>query len=282
MKISFKDNLLFIYLIVTLIISFIAWSIILSDMRNNISSYTKLQRIFLEQKYNLEDIRNKIQNVPKIFLTQIPKDFNMIETIIEKKDLFIKSILPLIIQKNSEVIKQRQRLINIDNKLKNKKLLSLSDKYFLNKLQIEYKTFNIDKLLIKVDEVPVSIALAQSIQETGWGTSRFLLNGNALFAEWTWGGRGIIPNKRDKGLKHKVKTFKSLSDSVNSYINNINQNRSYAGFRNIRNLIKNNKNKDTNRLIDYLTKYSTENSYTKKIKQIIIDNKLEDFNDIKM
>ena len=96
---------------------------------------------------------------------------------------------------------------------------------------------NIDELIIKVDVIPVSIALAQAALESGWGTSRFVSEGNALFGQWSWfKGSGIVPEQRDAEESHEIKIFKTLRGSVTAYMKNLNSNNNYDDFRLARNL----------------------------------------------
>ena len=72
-----------------------------------------------------------------------------------------------------------------------------------------------------MDEIPVSLAIAQAAKETGWGSSRFAQEGNALFGQWTWSGEGIRPLEVEKDKKHKVAKFKILKASVRAYQRNL-------------------------------------------------------------
>ena len=83
-------------------------------------------------------------------------------------------------------------------------------------LEYKVKRGNIDKLKNRMDIIPVSIALAQAAKESGWGTSRFALEGNAIFGQWTWDGQGIAPLYRDKKrtIKFKISNIKSFSKSL--------------------------------------------------------------------
>ena len=83
-----------------------------------------------------------------------------------------------------------------------------------------------------MDIVPVSLAIAQARKETGWGTSRFAIEGNALFGQWTWSGEGIKPAGVDpEDSNHKVMKFKVLKASVRAYQRNLNTHGSYRQFR---------------------------------------------------
>ena len=122
--------------------------------------------------------------------------------------------------------------------------ISRDDAKWLSSKMKEYKLkeYSIEKLLQKVDKIPVSLALAQAAIESGWGTSRFAIEGNALFGQYIWDQNkdGIVPENRDLGENYKIKSFNTLSDSVSSYMKNLNTNHHYAEFRINRYIMRNN------------------------------------------
>ena len=87
---------------------------------------------------------------------------------------------------------------------------------------------------MRMDIIPVSLALAQAANESGWGTSRFALEGNALFGQWTWSKKGISPKNKDPNKSHKVLQFQILKASVRAYKNNLNTHNAYQEFREAR------------------------------------------------
>ena len=135
-----------------------------------------------------------------------------------------------------------------------------------------------------MDEIPVSLAIAQAAKETGWGTSRFALEGNALFGQWTWTGEGIKPADADSETKHKVMKFKILKSSIRAYQRNLNTHSGYKKFRMVRADLRDNDQKlDSLILADYLDKYAaTGNEYIVILKKIIEQNNLTDFDDVKL
>ena len=135
-----------------------------------------------------------------------------------------------------------------------------------------------------MDEVPTSMAIAQAAKETGWGTSRFALEGNALFGQWTWSGEGIKPAGAEDDTTHKVMKFKVLQASVKAYQRNLNTHSSYREFRSARAELRDNgKNLDSLVLSKHLDKYAeTGKEYVKILQQIIRQNKLTDFDDAKL
>ena len=132
--------------------------------------------------------------------------------------------------------------------------------------------------------MPVSLALAQAAKETGWGTSRFALEGNALFGQWTWSGDGIKPAGAEDNTKHKVMKFKVLKASVRAYQRNLNTHSSYKNFRQLRAQLRDDDKKlDSLILADKLNNYAeTGEEYTKILKQIIKQNSLKDFDEVKV
>ena len=148
---------------------------------------------------------------------------------------------------------------------------------------VQYKADTLDALLIKVDEIPVSIALAQAVIESGWGTSRFAFEGNALFGQYVWGvtNKGIIPNERKTDAKYKIKSFNSLSESVAAYMKNLNTNFHYNEFRINRFVLRSNNIPLKGTLLtEFLSSYSIEDNYTDKIKNIIELNDFDDFENL--
>ena len=85
-----------------------------------------------------------------------------------------------------------------------------------------------------MDEIPVSLAIAQAAKETGWGTSRFAQEGNALFGQWTWSGEGLKPKDAERSEGHKVMKFNVLQASVRAYQRNLNTHSTYKDFRKAR------------------------------------------------
>ena len=240
-----------------------------------------IEQLFKDTNYNLEDVR-KTKLVKPIALSLLPEEMKMIESSTKKKNLFIKIILPLILEENNRIKLDRKKLFNVLNKNKNTNL----EKKWLNLKFKQYGVLNKDlsTLKIRMDEIPVSLAIAQAAKETGWGTSRFALEGNALFGQWTWSGEGIKPAGADNDTNHKVMKFKILKSSVRAYQRNLNTHSSYKDFRLARAELRDNKMKvDGLILANYLDKYAeTGKEYVKILKKIIKQNNLTEFDDVKL
>ena len=240
-----------------------------------------INELFRDTKYDLDIVRKK-KIVKPINLSLLPSEIRNIESTKKKKSLFIKIVLPLILEENNRIKVDRKKLFKILNKNMN----SDTEKKWLNSKFKQYGVLNKDlsTLKVRMDIVPVSLAIAQAAKESGWGTSRFAIEGNALFGQWTWSGEGIKPAGIDSEEKHKVMKFKVLKASVRAYQRNLNTHGSYKQFRSARaNMRDSDVELDSLILADFLDKYAaTGKEYTKIIKQIIKQNNLQDFDKVKL
>jgi len=239
-----------------------------------------INQLFKDTNYSLDIVR-KTKIVKPIRLSLLPSEIKKIENTKKKKNLFIKIILPLILEENNRIKLDRKKLFTILNKNMN----SDAEKKWLKSKFQQYGVINNDlsTLKVRMDIVPVSLAIAQAAKETGWGTSRFAIEGNALFGQWTWSGEGIKPAGVDpEDSNHKVMKFKVLKASVRAYQRNLNTHGGYKQFRSARaNMRDNEEHLDSLLLADYLDKYAaTGKEYTKIIKKIIKQNSLQDFDKV--
>ena len=244
-------------------------------------SASTLKQLFKDEDYNLKDIRkNKL--VKPITIDILPSEIKSIENTKKRKELFIQIVLPLILEENKKIRLERKTLFSILNKNNN----SEAEKNWLKSKFKQYGVVNRDlaTLKIRMDIIPVSLAIAQAAKETGWGVSRFAQEGNALFGQWTFDGEGIKPAGSDVGETHKVMKFKILRASVRAYQRNLNTHSGYKEFRMARAELRDNgRNLDGIILATYLDKYAeTGQEYVKIIKQIIKQNNLTDFDDVKL
>mgnify|MGYP001326485354 CR=1 FL=1 len=252
--------------------------LILPDL--NLKTETVLS-LFEDVEYDLNTVRYQ-KTVKPIYFTQFPKDLDEIQSVKLKKETFIKIVLPLIVAENEKILDDRFKL----KKITSKKITTDKEKQWLRQKFLEYKVKkgNIEELKIRMDIIPASIALAQAAKESGWGTSRFALEGNAIFGQWTWNGKGIEPLLKDKSKNHKILRFPILRASVKAYKNNLNTHKSYVKFREKRKSLRN-KNKKINglELAKTLGNYAeTGSEYTKILAQIIIQNRLMDFEPVRL
>ena len=244
-------------------------------------SASTIEQLFKDTNYSLSEVR-KSKKVKPIRLSLLPNEIKQIENSKKRKNLFIQIILPLVLEENNLILLDRKRLFSILNKNNN-------SKKEINWLNIKFKQYgvlnkDIPTLKVRMDIIPVSLAIAQAAKETGWGTSRFALEGNALFGQWTWSGDGIKPAGAESDTKHKVMKFKVLKASVRAYQRNLNTHSSYKNFRQLRAQLRDDSEKlDSLLLADQLDSYAeTGDEYTKILKQIINQNSLKDFDDVKL
>ena len=205
----------------------------------------------------------------------------------DNKKKFVRTVLPLIINENQKILSVRNNLLLLKNKLINDHSLNKSELQILKKLSKNHKIkFNnshkldlINNLLKKVDIIPNSIVLAQAAIESGWGSSRFAQDFNALFGEYTYdSNKGVIPLERENGENHLIKAFNSYNSSVESYFNNINSHYAYEQFRELREVMRERNNfSNVTLLVDKLDTYAEDENYIQTIKSVIKNNNFEIF-----
>jgi len=232
--------------------------------------------LFEDLNYDLKGVRAG-QKVKPIYLTKLPKDLKHLGDTKKKRELFIKIVLPLILKENEKITEDRKKLFKILGKNFN----SAGERVWLKRRFKEYKIDDQDlaKLKMRMDIVPVSIALAQAANESGWGTSRFALEGNALFGQWTWSKKGILPKNQDPDKTHKVLQFQILKASVKAYKNNLNTHNAYSEFREKRAQLREDRKTIIGLdLVKYLKNYAAiGDKYVEILEIIIRNNSLTDF-----
>ncbi len=229
---------------------------------------------FINKDSKLKTVNQDINDINLDFLSQSKKDF-------------VKTLLPLISYQNQNILLERSKLEELRVSLIDNNTLSKTDLKFLNKISKKYRIKTTDKykydlvneLLNRVDIIPNSIVLAQAANESGWGTSRFAKEYNALFGEYTYNySDGVVPLLREEGEKHLVKIFTSVDKSVQSYFNNLNSHYAYEGFREVREMMREKNNfSNIKLLVEKLDSYAADINYIKTINAIIDTNKLDQF-----
>ena len=231
-------------------------------------------------------ITSKIKNLNELNnqSSLLNKDFDYLDS--NKKD-FVKTVLPIIINENQNILMTRSFVKNLKNKLEtfrtleNKEIRTLNDiakNYNIQYLK-KHKLDLVNEILFNVDVIPNSIVLAQAAIESGWGSSRFAREHNALFGEYTYDTeKGVIPLNRDSGKTHLIKSFNSLDSSVKSYFNNINSHYAYREFRDIRKIMRDKNNfSDVNLLVEKLETYAADSNYVNTIRSVIEKNNFKLF-----
>ena len=231
---------------------------------------------------DLAAIRRERARVPRLLLDRLPADFQRIESSEDRRDLFIRAVLPLVLQVNEEILAER-RLLNrmFRNPIKtagagggpNAWLTEISDRYGADPNDPA-------ELLRRVDAISPAVALAQAAQESGWGRSRFAQDGNALFGQriWTTDG-GLVPLEAPTGGRFAVRSFSTLLDSVRAYALNLNSHAAYDSYRRQREAAGRKGHRlDPIDVAGTLVRYSENgDAYVQAIRSIMDDNMLADF-----
>lgn len=203
------------------------------------------------------------QTVPPLILAELPEDFASMQDHRKRQKLFLRALLPIVLIENRRIREQRELAILL---LEGDKAAEGSPMHsWLNNLAKKLRVHGdltdpevAARLLNRLDEIPPALALAQSAIETGWGTSRFAMEGNSLFGQWTYmRNSGLEPSKRDSDATHYVASFPTLRDSVRAYMSNLNIGRAYREFRQARAKLRaDGRSLQAEALAGYLQRYS--------------------------
>ena len=167
--------------------------------------------------------------VARVFVKRISAEHLDLATPAQKEN-FIRMTLPLILAANEEIDMRRAAI---------KRAASTGDRAALEKWAQLYR---IDfgkqstqdmkqKILVRADTIPVALALAQAAVESGWGTSRFAVQGNALFGQWAWKESAGLKPLQASNDRAVVRSFPNLFGSVRAYMHNLNTHSSYKNLR---------------------------------------------------
>lgn len=240
-------------------------------------SATALENIFSSQDYSWPPQAA----VPPYAIQSLPYGFNTLDPE-EKKTVFFRALLPMVLAENLHIWNQRVFLLQqfgngrIDPLSDaGQELASIADQYKVSGDLNDPKVR--ETLLSRVDIVPVALVLAQAAQESGWGTSRFALEANNLFGIWTWDSeQGSVPVDRPGDANHLVRVYPDLQSSVRAYLHNINIGFAYVDFRNMRaHMRATGKPLDAFQLAGALNRYSiTGSAYIENIRAMIRGNEL--------
>lgn len=250
------------------------------------ASVDGLQAYFQALGYDWDNVA---EGVPPIIIEKLPDDFGKGLDTSERKQTFFMSLLPMVLLANNSIAQDRNELLSLLNRFKGTHTLEPEEQEWIKQLTREYglrgdpltdhRTRRI--LLRRVDTIPPSLALAQAANESGWGRSRFALEGNNLFGQWTFTpGTGIVPKNRPPGATYEVRRFKSLDDSIKSYLMNLNTHSAYQDLRLVRQRLREKGLPVTGKsLAEGLERYSTRgDAYIREIRAMIDHNNLSAIN----
>jgi Bax protein len=247
-----------------------------------VSSVARLQDMYAAMDFALSPIRRGYEPVPRLLLAELPEDYAKVKQVDQRKRLFFKTMLPLVLRVNEEIVTERRRLVGLMAIQEAGHDLQPLDRVWLDNLAERYQTNSGEfaTLLRRVDAVSPALAIAQAVEESGWGRSRFARTGNALFGQRIWApGEGIVPHDREDGETFEVRAFDGLIDSVRAYALNLNRHPAYADFRATRAMQRATEVAlDPYTLADTLIDYSERREhYVDTLKSILRANRLEQF-----
>ena len=246
-----------------------------------ISESSEMIEIFNKYQFSVDNLLNN-QSANLVIFSSLPTDFMDIQPIIERKRLFINTLIPIIYSENLQILNDRKKILdwwresdgeNFSRDFWPQWLFELSEKYGSS-------DSNLGNLLMRVDIIPISLALAQSAIESGWGTSRYSREGNAVFGQYTFDeSKGLKPKDRNENDEFFIKKFPNLSESVRSYLKNINTHLAYADFREERKKLRmSGENLSGYKLVNFLKDYSERReSYVKEVKEIMSSNNFQKY-----
>ena len=214
--------------------------------RFEFASGAQLEQLINDLDYTPEVWQAGIREVPRLYITDIPprwRDKTSKELdVVTKKRVFFRLLGPLVLHSNELIQTDRDRVESIIGALRGGAAVSPEDQTFLRETAAAYKVVEVDadiadralqhELLRRVDTLPPSLVMAQAAEESGWGTSRFAVEGNALFGMWTWGEDGITPLQQRSGLgNYKIASYDTPLRSVIAYMHNLNTHQAYGELR---------------------------------------------------
>ena len=232
-------------------------------------------RIVKKEIHSPNDIM-KIQDslvVPYVYTNAISLNHLPVQ---EKKQKFFAMLLPsvLVAKTHFDIIRKQVEMLAL------KKALTPADAAFLLPLMNKFKTNNIHELINRLQTFPVSIILAQAAIESGWGSSRFFLEGNNIFGMWSFDSEQnrMSASSHRNGTKIYLQKFDNLEQSIDAYYVMLDTRQIFASFRAVRT--------ETNNpfvIIDSLKRYSERgNAYVNDLAQIIRSNHLQRFDSCKI
>ena len=198
--------------------------------------FAALAEAFDRRGYRLARVR-RIGAVPRLFVAKLPPDMTVASTPAQRKALFIRIALPYILAVNEEIAAERARIVQLRDRLFADDPITPGQDRWLREMFVrrDLPMFDFDALLRRVDLIVPSVTLAQAAEESGWGTSRFAHQANALFGQRIFkGGKGLVPRSAAPGIRFRVRAFDSLLDSVRAYAANLNSHPAYRRFRSVR------------------------------------------------
>src|SRR6516165_6210346 len=209
-------------------------------------NYRDVQALFKRLGYTPKAWQAGIREIPRVYLADVPDEWrergakNL--SVKDKKKLFFRVIAPIVLRINELILEDRVRAQELNERLAQGQNVTPEDQTWLTELAVKYKVLKstserldsnaLAELLMRVDVVPPSLALAQAADESGWGTSRFAEQGNSLFGQWAW-GKGLKPTgqRTSEFGDQRIAAFGSTAQAAYAYALNLNTQHAYGDLR---------------------------------------------------
>jgi uncharacterized FlgJ-related protein len=267
-------------------------NIAVADEVFEFESYKELLTLFEELGYTETAWDLGLRDVNRVYLSNMPsrwrgKSSKEVQVRL-KKELFFRVLAPLILRSNELIMQDRERLMSfVDGADKDKDWVAeLAVRYrIIDSIESEVGSEQLKELINRVDIIPPSLAMAQTAEESGWGTSRFADQGNAMFGQWAWGDKAIKPKQQRAGKgNYGIAAFDSPQDSVSGYMMNINTHRAYAPLRDKRAQMRSKGQAPTGvALAPTLLNYSERGQhYVDTLNSIMSYNKLDEIDEARL
>ena len=244
--------------------------------RPRAASVAALESILEQAGYKLDAIRSGDLAVPRIILAQLPTDLGDVATADVRKELFVSALLPLILVENERILRHRDRVVRLRADFIADRVAEMPS-WLLGLLE-DYDAETVDQLLLRLDAVPPSLALAQAALESGWGTSRFVESRNALF-----GVREVV--RLASGQRAwRLRSFSDVPAAVRFYVRTLNIHPAYAELRRERaRLRREGRVPGAAELSAYLDSYSERGrAYGRDIARLAASNDFVAFDDARL
>ncbi|MCS6129582.1 glucosaminidase [Shewanella baltica] len=245
----------------------------------SITSIDELMLLFDSLDYTLENFHKGNKSIPRLTFDAVGEGWRSVSSqlpVKQKKTVFFRLMTPLVLLANEKILQERQVIMSAD--IDDTALIALAVKYkVLSSTDKPLLEAQRQMLLKRVDILPPSLVLAQAAKESGWGTSRFSNEGNALFGQWDFNGDGMEPKQKRQGLgNYGLARFDTPLASVEGYLLNLNTHNAYQKMRVLRVQSRQDNQAVTgSELAGTLDRYSERgHAYVEAIRQMIRTNKL--------
>ena len=259
-------------------------------------NYKDVLALFDRLGYTSKAWQAGIREIPRVYLADVPDTWRERSakelSVADKKRIFFRLIAPIVLRINELILEDRVRAKELTERLAHGQSVTPDDRAWLTELAVKYKVLEstsrlLDsdafiELLMRVDVVPPSLALAQAASESGWGTSRFAAQGNSLFGQWTW-GKGLKPaeQRTSEFGDQRIAAFDSTAQAAYSYALNLNTERAYRDLRLKRADLRRRQLRISGIVLaETLLNYSERGqAYVDDLKALIRENRLDDADD---